>query len=124
MPCKPTRIVLVDDEGSFRESLAEMLREDGHEVLDYPDPAAVPPPGAIDRLDLLLTDYEMPGRNGVTLADEFRAHHPALPVLLVTAYRTALDAEVAQRPFMRVVQKPIAYDTLHRMIHECVAPRS
>jgi two-component system response regulator GlrR len=114
----------VDDEGSFRTSLAEMLREDGHEVLDYPEPAAVPPAGAMDRLDLLLTDYEMPGRNGLSLADEFHAHHPALPVLLVTAYRTGLGAEAAQRSFLRIVQKPIGYETLHRMIHECVGPRS
>jgi two-component system response regulator GlrR len=78
----------------------------------------------MDRLDLLLTEYEMPGRNGLSLADEFRAHHPTLPVLLVTAYRTGLDAEVAQRPFLRIVQKPIAYETLHHMIHECVGPRS
>jgi DNA-binding NtrC family response regulator len=115
---EPTRIVVVDDEGSFRESLAEMLREDGHEVLAYPAPAAVPPLGSLDGIGLLLTDYEMPGQNGLVLADDFHAHHPAVPVLLVTAYRSGLDAEVARRPFLRLAQKPIGYDALHRIIHE------
>jgi two-component system response regulator GlrR len=121
----PTRIVLVDDEGSFRESLAEMLQDDGHEVLSYPAPAAIPPLDSLADVDLLLTDYDMPGKNGLALADEFHAHHPATPVLIVTAYRSGLDAEVAHRPFLRLVQKPIGYDALHGAIHECAArPRA
>ena len=116
---EPTRILLVDDEGSFRESLAEMLRDDGHEVFAYAAPAAVPPPSDLDDVGLLVTDYEMPGKNGLALADEFHAHHPAVPVLLVTAYRSGLEAEAARRPFLRLAQKPIGYDALHRLIHEC-----
>jgi DNA-binding NtrC family response regulator len=120
----PTRIVLVDDEGSFRESLAEMLQDDGHQVLAYPAPAAIPALDTLAGVDVLLTDYEMPGKNGLALADEFHMHHPTTPVLLVTAYRSELDAEVAQQPFLRLLQKPIGYDALHRAIHECAAPSS
>jgi two-component system response regulator GlrR len=116
----PARILLVDDEMPFRESLAEMLRDDGHQVVECSEPAEVPPLGELDRIDLLLTDYEMPGKNGLAFADEFHAHHPGVPVLLVTAYPSGLDAEVARRPFLRMILKPIGYDSLHRVIHECV----
>ena len=118
----PAKILIVDDEGPFRESLAEMLRDDGHEVLDYSDPAHVPPLNRLDGIDLVVTDYEMPGKNGLAFADEFHAQRPTVPVLLVTAYRSGLDAEVARRPFLTMVQKPIGYDALHRAIHACVAP--
>ena len=120
--CTPTRIVLVDDEASFRESLAELLRDDGHEVRDYSAPADVPPLDALGGIDLLLTDYDMPGKNGLAFADELHAHRPETPVLLVTAYRSGLDDHVARRSFVRMVQKPIGYDALHRVIHECTAP--
>ena len=118
----PARILLIDDEGPFRESLAEMLREDGHAVLEYATPADVPPVGALDGIDLLLTDFDMPGKNGLVFADEFHAHHPEVPALLVTAYHSGLELEVARRPFLRMIRKPIGYDALHRMIHECAAP--
>jgi DNA-binding NtrC family response regulator len=115
---------VIDDEGPFRESLAEMLRDDGHVVLEYATPADVPPVMALDVIDLLLTDFDMPGRNGLVFADEFHAHRPEVPVLLVTAYHSDLVLEVARRPFLRMIPKPIGYDALHQMIHECAAPDS
>jgi DNA-binding NtrC family response regulator len=66
----------------------------------------------------------MPKTNGLTLADQFHAVHPTVPVLLATAYRTGLGAEVARRPFVRMVQKPIPYETLHRLIHECATSQA
>ena len=120
----PARILLVDDEGPFRESLAEMLRDDGHQVLEYSEPAEVPPLTDLDGIGLLLTDYDMPGKNGLAFADEFHARCPGIPILLVTAYPGGLDTEVARRPFLRMILKPVGYDALHRMIHECVAPGS
>jgi DNA-binding NtrC family response regulator len=120
----PTKILLVDDERSFRDSLADMLRDDGHEVLAYEAPAAIPPLDTLVGVELLLTDYDMPQTNGLELADRFHASHPTIPVLLATAYRTGLDAEVARRPFVRMIQKPVPYDTLHALIHECAATRS
>jgi DNA-binding NtrC family response regulator len=119
--CDTIRILLVEDEGAFRESLAEMLRDDGHEVLTFPDPAAIPPLDSIGTFGLLVTDYDMPGKNGLALADEFHAHHPTTPILLATAFRAGLDTKVAHRPFLRLVQKPIAYDAIHRLIHESAA---
>ncbi len=119
--CSAIRIVLVEDEAAFRESLAEMLRDDGHEVLAYSEPAGIPPFDLLGRVDLLLTDYEMPGKNGLALADDFHAHRPAVPVLLATAYRAGVDGTAAKRPFVCLVQKPIMYDVLHRLIHECAA---
>jgi DNA-binding NtrC family response regulator len=117
----PARILVVDDERPFRESLAELLRDDGHDVLEYSRPADVPRLDALDGIGLLLTDYEMPGKNGLTFADEFHAHHPGTPVLLMTAYPLGLDAELARRPFVRLIVKPIGYDALHRVVHEWAA---
>src|SRR5690348_4212966 len=85
--CRAIRVVLVEDEAAFRESLAEMLRDDGHEVLAYAEPASIPPFDSLGRVDLLLTDYDMPGKNGLVLADELHAHRPSVPVLLATAHR-------------------------------------
>jgi DNA-binding NtrC family response regulator len=123
--CSAIPILLVDDEDSFRTSFAETLRDDGHEVLDYGSPAAVPPFEGLRQVALLVTDYEMPGTTGIQLADAFHARHPSRPVLLVTAYRTqALDAQIGDRSYVRLFHKPVDYDAIHALIHELVERRS
>jgi DNA-binding NtrC family response regulator len=124
--CSAIGILLLDDEPSFRTSLAEMLRDDGHEVRDYDAPANLPALSKLENVTILITDYEMPGKNGFVLADDFHTHHPDVPVILVTAYRTeSLDAQVLDRPFLRLVQKPVDYAVLHALIHDaCVFPRA
>jgi len=117
--CSDISILLVEDEHSFRAGLGGLLRDDGHEVLEYAEPAHLPPLATLGHVHLLLSDYDMPSENGLSLADRFHALHPAVPIILVTAYRTNhLDAEVARRPFVRLVEKPIPYDTVHALIHQ------
>lgn len=116
--CNALGVVLVDDEHPFRISLAEMLQDDGHDVRAYGAPVDLPPLRDLDDVAILVTDFEMPGRNGLTIADEFHTHYPQLPVLIVTAYHTqTLDAQALQRPFLRIVSKPVDYDALHALIH-------
>jgi len=114
-------ILVVEDERLFRVAVAGMLREDGHDVLEFAQPAHLPSLLAIGRVDLLLCDYELPGENGLALADRFHAAHAARPIILVTGYRThRLDTEAARRPLLHLVEKPVRYDELHALIHQLV----
>ena len=113
--CSALIVILVDDEVSFRLSLAEGLRDEGHPVLDYPSPMAVPPFDTLPPDAILLTDFEMPGRNGIELADAFRRARPRGHVILMSAY--AIEDPVAARPWLRFVSKPVDYPMLHDLIH-------
>jgi CheY-like chemotaxis protein len=116
-------VLLVDDEPSFRQSLAEGLRDDGHQVLEYPTGTAVPPFDTLAAGAILLTDFEMPGSNGLELADAFRRARPNGRAILLSAYTiAAVDGAVAIRPWLRFVSKPVDYETLHALIHQLVAP--
>ncbi|MEO6029922.1 MAG: response regulator [Candidatus Binatia bacterium] len=123
--CEALSIVVVDDELSFRTSLSEMLRDDGHRVLEYGDPATVPETLSLPGLALLVTAYDMPGQNGLVVAEGFRRAHPTVPALILTSYDSEALAHVTRgRPFVRLVQRPIAYDRLHAMIHQVGAHAS
>ena len=116
--CVRLPIVLVDDEPTFRLSLAEALRDDGHVVLDYPSANDVPPLHALPADAVLLTDFEMPGTNGLDLADAFRRAHLRGRAILMSAYNVpVVDGSVAARPWLRFASKPIDYDALHELIH-------
>jgi two-component system C4-dicarboxylate transport response regulator DctD len=105
-------ILLLDDDDDFRTAVADTLRDDGHEVLEYADPAEVPLE-TLARATALMTDYRMPSTDGVAFADRFHAAHPAAPVIVTTSYSTAfLESQVAARPYIHLLRKPMDYPTL------------
>lgn len=119
--CPVIRVLLVDDEDAFRTSLAEMLAEDGHEVLAYSCPPDVPLVDVLSAVTVVITDYEMPGQDGLAFADAIHAHRSMLPVLMVSAYRTAtIEAEAARRAWLSLLPKPLDYDDLHAFVHALV----
>ncbi len=119
VPCNDLSILLVDDEATFRANLGHMLRDDGHDVQECESAEMALADGRHARL--LITDFSMPGQNGVGLADAIHARNPGIPVVMITAHRTpTLEAQVAARPFVTLLTKPLDYDDLHALIHRLV----
>jgi DNA-binding NtrC family response regulator len=91
------RILIVDDEPDMVETCTRFLRRRGHEVLPTTDPAEAVALLESRRPDLLLTDYKMPGVDGMELLRRAHALDPALPVVLITAFATIESAVAAMR---------------------------
>ncbi|MDR6128399.1 ATP-binding protein [Sphingomonas sp. SORGH_AS_0438] len=102
------RILLVDDEEIVRTATADMLRDIGYDVVEARSASqalAMLRGGA--EVDLLVTDYLMPGMTGAALITECRTGGPALPALLITGYAAAgedVPADVPRlaKPFRQV----------------------
>src|SRR6202047_628738 len=82
----PVRIVLVDDDDSFRESLGLNLVDEGFDVLscssgepalDYSQRGGEP--------DVILLDWRMPGMNGLEVLRNLRRTGTTTPVIFLTA---------------------------------------
>jgi len=86
-------VLLVDDEELVRSGTADMLTDLGHEVVEAASGAqALTALRSGAEVDLVVTDYLMPGMTGAALIREVRASWPALPLLLVTGFaNTAAD---------------------------------
>ena len=109
-------VLLLDNDEVFRTALAEMLRDDGHEVLEYAAPSEVPRQ-TIHRATVLVTHCRMASSAALAFADRFRAAHPAAPVIATTSYSTAsLEAEVAARPCMHLLRKPMDYAAIAALL--------
>ncbi|MGH8894835.1 MAG: response regulator [Actinomycetes bacterium] len=88
-----TRILVVEDEESFRDALSYMLRKEGFEVqLADNGPAALE---AFDRhgADLVLLDLMLPGLSGTEVCRALRARS-SVPVIMLTAKDTEVDKVV------------------------------
>jgi DNA-binding NtrC family response regulator len=94
-PMEKARILVVDDNESFRESVVEMLRRQGYEVVP-----AVNGPVALGNyhegaFDLVVSDLKMPGMSGIELLERVRQIDADVPFLMMTAYgvvETAVEA--------------------------------
>ncbi|TAJ24153.1 MAG: response regulator [Reyranella sp.] len=81
------KLLFVDDDFLISLSTVSLLEDLGHDVLKASTGAAalklLQDNGAVD---LMITDYAMPGMNGLQLAEEARKLRPGLPILLATGY--------------------------------------
>jgi len=86
------KIMLIDDEDLVRIATAELMRDLGHEVTEAK--------GAVEGLallrdgldvDVVVTDYMMPGIDGGELARRVNASHPDVRILLITGYTGPAD---------------------------------
>ncbi len=110
-------ILVADDETSIRDSVAEVLRDEGYQVTAVPDgDAAI---SALDKeeFDLVLSDLRMPGADGLTILRHAREVAPQTLVLLMTAHATVETAiEALQRGAQDYLLKPLIFDdVLHKI---------
>jgi two-component system OmpR family response regulator len=86
----PTRLLLVDDEASLREPLADYLSRQGFIVRQAEDAAKARSVLLDETPDLVLLDIMMPGEDGLSLCRHLiETKH--LPVILLTAKGEAMD---------------------------------
>ncbi|OGQ97216.1 MAG: response regulator [Deltaproteobacteria bacterium RIFOXYD12_FULL_57_12] len=84
-PAGPTRILIVDDELYICKTISRWLEKEGYECL-----VAANTDEALDcleknRIDLLISDINMPGRSGIELLRITRERFPLTAVLMATA---------------------------------------
>ena len=86
-------VLLVEDEILLRGVVAEYLRVEGFSVLEAGNAAeAKRVLTSSQSIDLVLTDINMPGdENGIDLARHVQAHHPRLPILVLSGNPASHD---------------------------------
>jgi CheY-like chemotaxis protein len=82
------RVLVVDDQESMREMLADLLDMMGHETFKASSAAEALARLAQDDVDLVITDLNMPEMDGMELTKRIKARTPHLPVLVITGYGT------------------------------------
>lgn len=103
-------VLLVEDETSIREIVADTLAEAGYTCIpacNGSDAMRIIEAG-LYRFDLLLSCIKMPGAvNGIQLADQFQACFPGVPVIIMSGHIGPETASVLKRDGIQVLVKPV-----------------
>lgn len=109
MPAAPARahVMVVDDDADLLRLLSMRLNAAGYRVTAVESAEAALARLEADRPQLVLSDVQLPGLDGLALFDEIRRRHPALPVILLTAHGTIPDAvQATSRGVYTYLTKP------------------
>ncbi len=115
-----SRVLVVDDEPGVRDIIAETLRSAGYGVSEAPDPATALRLVGADSINLLLTDFAMPGMNGTELARRALDLDPDLRVLIVSGHAD-IEAVAAIKADAPLLQKPFSADELLAAVEKALA---
>jgi two-component system response regulator GlrR len=113
------RILIVDDEPTLVFFLRRGLSEAGLncEVEGVSSSEEALARLAFDKYRVLITDLKMPGINGLTLVAVARALHPAIGVILMTAYGShEVEAEAEQLRVDGYLTKPFSTERLRDLV--------
>ncbi|MET3212832.1 UNVERIFIED_ORG: two-component system capsular synthesis sensor histidine kinase RcsC [Burkholderia territorii] len=117
LPALAARVLVVDDHPVNRKLQQSQLVALGYDADAAEDGAAALRRCTDTRYDLVLTDLNMPGMDGYTLARVLRAQYPGLPVVASTAHASAEErARCAEAGVVAVLVKPVLLETIDRTV--------
>lgn len=108
-----TRILIIDHEDPFRESLATLLGQAGHTCKTASSGEAGLQLADGFCPDIVLCELVMPGMDGIEVTDRLTKNHPESVVLVISAHATVETAIGAfRRGALDVITKPIVTEAL------------
>jgi len=110
-------ILVVDDDAGIRENIADLLSTEDYHVVSAGNADEAMRVLEAEEIDLMLTDFQMPGRNGVELIEAARkANHP-IPAILMTAYLYVYEQiDEERRQGITLLRKPFDADEILREV--------
>jgi DNA-binding NtrC family response regulator len=124
MEDRVARILIVDDDRTFRLSTAELLRQDGHSVFEAGNAEEATEAIGAMSLDLVLLDVRMPGLDGIRLLQVLRERGEGVPILMVSGFGTVESAvESIHLGADDFLTKPVDPDVLSARVSELLERR-
>jgi len=119
----PPIVLVIDDEAPVRALVHRMLEPEVCRVLEAADAEiglriieVEQPP-----VDVVLTDWIMPGLDGLDVIEVLQRHRPGLPVVVISGYTATLHPVVGERSGYRMLQKPFTAEEIQQTVAEMVA---
>ncbi len=115
------RILLVDDEKNILKVMSASLKKEGYEVETARSGENAIEKVGNNRYNLVITDYKLPGINGLDLLKELKVKNAEIPVIILTAYGTIEKAVNAMKKgASNYLTKPLNLEELTLVVRDAM----
>ncbi len=111
-------ILVVDDESLMRDLISEMLRDKAKSVIPAQSGSeALEVFMQIPKIEMIITDMNMPGMNGLALLEKIRQIDPIIPVIVMTGYSEIFGVEESLKSGVEeYIKKPFKKEELEIIV--------
>jgi DNA-binding response OmpR family regulator len=114
------RVLIVEDNDRLRSLMMDVLAFEGYEVTEASDAQGMrrlmrtrtQESYPAEPFDLIVTDIQMPGEDGLRMLEWFRSRGCPIPALVVTAFPERATREQVERLHAAVLAKPFSLGEL------------
>ncbi len=116
------KVLLADDSSTMRKIILRSLQAVGvHETIEAKDGSEAVALFAQHDIDVVLTDWNMPGKTGIEVVREIRVQDANIPIIMVTTEaETSRVMEAIQAGVTDYLVKPFEADTLREKLYKYV----
>ena len=115
-------IMIVDDDEWIRESLSIYFESEGCHISTHG--MAEDGLSVLDRkkFDIIITDFKLPGMNGITFLKKIQTSHPHAIKILITAYPTEdIFSQAKKAGAQQLIPKPFTAETIVACLARLIA---
>jgi two-component system response regulator FixJ len=118
-------ICIVDDDEAVRDSLRVLLESHRMDVREFDSGNALLASDDFNSFDCFVLDFQMPGMNGLELAEALRTKGVGAAAILVSALRIAAsDDRMRRAGVVASLMKPVAEGDLIGCIQQAMEPQT
>ena len=118
------KILVVDDNRLLAATIQELLEDYGLEVMSAKDGVDGYSAYLLFKPDIVITDIQMPRKNGLEMMEHIRTHEPMIRTIYMSGdidpYRSFLTEEKRRYPVI-FLEKPFSLESLRRVVLEPAA---
>lgn len=110
------KILIAEDDVYLRSALSDLLKTQGHNIFEAPHGRAAVEIMSLQDFDMVISDIQMPGMNGIELLDWSTKNKP-VPFIIMTGFSTMMETKsVIELGAKELFSKPFKNDDLLKSI--------
>ena len=109
------RILIVDNDESILQALAIRLEDQGYECVHAHSGSEALTCFKEQAIHLVITDLNMPGCDGIALAESLR-ESSGVPIIIMTAFPTTYEGSWDHLQGVMALTKPFAWNTMMHLV--------
>jgi DNA-binding NtrC family response regulator len=119
---KTMKILLVDDDEWIRDSLRIFFEAEGCHIVALETAEEAMEELNCQDYDIIITDYRLPGMDGVAFLKQIKNSHPDSIKILITAYKSDVVVSEAKKVGVQhLIAKPFTSETIEASLSHLIA---